>query len=44
MILTRKQEQGLKTCLPTLDMPLQENFGLPMPTTTVAASFPFVFL
>lgn len=38
-----EQEQGLKTCLPTLDMPLQENFGLPMPTTTVAASFPFVF-
>ena len=38
-----EQEQGFKTCLPTLDMPLQNNFGLPMPTTTVAASFPFVF-
>ena len=38
-----EQEQGIKTCLPTLDMPLQKNFGLPMPTTTVAASFPFVF-
>lgn len=38
-----EQEQGIKTCLPTLDMPLQNNFGLPMPTTTVAASFPFVF-
>jgi len=38
-----EQEHGIKTCLPTLDMPLQNNFGLPMPTTTVAASFPFVF-
>ena len=38
-----EQEQGIKNCLPTLDMPLQSNFGLPMPTTTVAASFPFVF-
>lgn len=38
-----EQEQGLKMSMPTLDMPLQENFGLPMPTTTVAASFPFVF-
>lgn len=38
-----EQEQGLKTSLPTLEMPLQKNFGLPMPTTTVAASFPFVF-
>ena len=24
-------------------MPLQKSFGLPMPITTVAASFPFVF-
>lgn len=38
-----EQEQGFKTVLPTLDMPIQENFGLPMPATTVAASFPFVF-
>lgn len=38
-----EQEQGFKTCLPTLDMPLQDTFGLPMPATTVAASFPFVF-
>lgn len=38
-----EQEQGFKTALPTLDMPIQENFGLPMPATTVAASFPFVF-
>ena len=38
-----EQEQGLKTCIPSLDMSLQDNFGLPMPTTTVAASFPFVF-
>lgn len=38
-----EQEQGLKTSLPTLDMPLQKSFGLPMPITTVAASFPFVF-
>lgn len=38
-----EQEQGFKTALPTLDMPLQNNFGLPMPATTVAASFPFVF-
>ena len=41
--LVFEQEQGLKTSLPTLDMPLQNSFGLPMPTTTVAASFPFVF-
>lgn len=38
-----EQEQGFKTALPTLDMPIQDNFGLPMPATTVAASFPFVF-
>ncbi len=38
-----EQEDGLKTSLPTLEMPLQNNFGLPIPTTTVAASFPFVF-
>lgn len=38
-----EQEQGLKTSLPTLEMPLQKSFGLPMPITTVAASFPFVF-
>ncbi len=38
-----EQELGIKTSMPTLDMPLQKNFGLPMPTTTVAASFPFVF-
>lgn len=38
-----EQEQGLKTSMPTLEMPLQENFGRPMPATTVAASFPFVF-
>lgn len=38
-----EQEQGLKTAIPTLEMPLQENFGLPMPATTVAASFPFIF-
>lgn len=38
-----EQEQGFKTSLPTLDMPLQDSFGLPMPATTVAASFPFVF-
>lgn len=38
-----EQEQGFRTSLPTLEMPLQKNFGLPMPTTTVAASFPFVF-
>ncbi len=38
-----EQEQGFKTSLPTLDMPIQDNFGLPMPATTVAASFPFVF-
>lgn len=38
-----EQEQGFKTALPTLDMPIQENFGLSMPATTVAASFPFVF-
>lgn len=38
-----EQEQGLINCLPTLESPLQNNFGLPMPTTTVAASFPFVF-
>lgn len=38
-----EQEQGLKTSLPTLEMPVQKNFGLPMPTTTVAATFPFVF-
>lgn len=38
-----EQEQGLINVIPTLEMPLQKNFGLPMPTTTVAASFPFVF-
>lgn len=38
-----EQEQGLKTAIPTLEMPLQDNFGLPMPATTVAASFPFIF-
>lgn len=38
-----EQEQGLKTVLPNLEMPLQEHFGRPMPATTVAASFPFVF-
>lgn len=38
-----EQEPGFKMVLPTLDMPLQDNFGLPMPVTTVAASFPFVF-
>lgn len=38
-----EQEQGLKTSMPTLEMPLQETFGRPMPATTVAASFPFVF-
>lgn len=38
-----EQEQGLKTSLLTLEMPLQENFGRPMPALTVAASFPFVF-
>ncbi len=42
-VLIFEQEQGFKSSLPTLDMPLQDNFGRPMPATTVAASFPFIF-
>jgi energy-coupling factor transporter ATP-binding protein EcfA2 len=38
-----EQENGFKTFLPTMDRPLEKDFGLPVPLTTVAASFPFVF-
>ncbi len=38
-----EQENGLKAFLPTLKNPLEKDFGLPIPITTVAASFPFVF-
>ncbi|MDD4623786.1 MAG: ATP-binding protein [Bacilli bacterium] len=38
-----EQENGLKHFLPTLEKPLEKDFGLPIPITTVAASFPFVF-
>lgn len=38
-----EQENGFKSFLPTLESPLEKDFGLPIPLTTVAASFPFVF-
>ncbi|MDD3453535.1 MAG: ATP-binding protein [Bacilli bacterium] len=38
-----EQENGFKTFLPTMERPLEKDFGLPVPLTTVAASFPFVF-
>ena len=38
-----EQENGMKHFLPTLECPLEKDFGLPIPITTLAASFPFVF-
>lgn len=38
-----EQEKGLKACLPLVDDSLIKDFGLPIPITTLAASFPFVY-
>lgn len=38
-----EQELGMKQFLPTLEVPVEKDFGLPIPLSTVAASFPFVY-
>ncbi len=38
-----EQKKGLKACLPLVDDSLIKDFGLPIPITTLAASFPFVY-
>ena len=38
-----EQENGMKHFLPSLEVPLEKDFGLPIPITTLSASFPFVF-
>lgn len=38
-----EQERSLKMCLPTMYNDLEKQYGLPVPLSVIASSFPFIF-